>query len=211
MALIVIQAFLLAPLSLAIGGCRISINIVERCARQEFLIALCCFLPLCVLGGFILAVRWTAVEALHAPHLPDPELDINAHLTSNNITPILHRCIVPAWGSRPPLFEFYMGMPKGFCPQLLAAKAIYGDYLDNLPEYIKDGGRGPLEVLLLLPGRWILSSATLFVYALFFCESLCLLISGLAGFLRAVSRAKSKSSEDDVCMVCKQKVVDEVD
>ena len=102
------------------------------------------FVPIFVglIVSFVLTMNWSEhVDELRSFNLPDPATKINPLLQANNIPLILHRCKATRrgdGGSERPLFQFYIGMPKGMCAQILAADSPYGEYLSEDPETWND-------------------------------------------------------------------------
>lgn len=128
--------------------------------------------------GFCLALKWTVAGKPYPQLLPDPATNINPVLHSNNITLNLHACSGTSQelGRDVTLFQFYTGMPQSFCSQLLAAKVIYGDYLDDLPKDVRFWYiGGPVIFLFLFPVRWTLLTSAIFCWALLLIDVPCFL------------------------------------
>lgn len=166
------------PLSLQreIGENDVLARAVACTAFVVSIILMCSIIP-----GVLLASNWTNVSLVHALPLPDPAADINPLLHLNNISLSLHRCVVPMPANLRSdtdedfLFHFYSGMPEGLCPQLLAARAIYPDYVSEGPGnvYAEDPLWGDVG---LWWGRLVLSSFTFSGLALLFWDVPCLLL-----------------------------------
>ncbi|GAQ78647.1 hypothetical protein KFL_000160500 [Klebsormidium nitens] len=92
--------------------------------------------------SLVLTGNWSEnVDELRSFNLPDPDTKINPLLQANNISLSLHRCKATRrrdGGSERPLFQFYIGMPKGMCAQILAAGSPYGEYLSADPQTWND-------------------------------------------------------------------------
>ncbi|GAQ80617.1 hypothetical protein KFL_000580110 [Klebsormidium nitens] len=145
----------------------------EEKAAGFFFVAAFALLYGSLFGGFIFAVGWTDTEELYPQLLPDPASNINSIFQTSNVSLNLHVCNAtsPLTGRDVTLFQFYTGMPQSFCSQLLEAKAVYGDFLDHLPDEVRfDYTTGP--AFFPIVGRSVILAAAIYGWALLVIEAI---------------------------------------